>query len=262
VFFKDIARFVIDTTQEKIDISVYFKESTDESDILGIQKEISKFAEIKKVEYVSADQALADFVERHRKEPDLIESIEEIGRNPFLASLAIRAWEPEKYGTVSNFLESADFSDMIEKIDYFERQTVIEKIASLSSVASKIGIIISLALVVIAILVTFNTMRLSIYNSSEEIKIKRLVGASNLAIKGPLMVQGAIAGAIAAAICFLVFALLTWSLSYKIESLFYGLNISHIFMANFWLILFVQLFSGIGLGVLASNIAIKKYLKV
>jgi len=259
--FTNLSNFIITSAQEKIDISVYFKEEADEDDILGIKKEIAKFPEVKEIEYVSPDQALAEFVERHEKDPTLIESIEEIGRNPFLASLTIKAWEPSQYGAVSSFLETADFQDLIEKIDFYERKSIIERVSSLSSSAAKIGIFVSIVLMLIAILVAFNTIRLSIYNSSEEIKIQRLVGASNLSIRGPFLVQGAISGLIATLICFLLFALLSWSLNSSTESFFYGFSLFNMFVSNFWVLLFLQLITGISLGTLSSSIAIKRYLE-
>jgi len=260
--FTNFTNFIITSAQEKIDISVYFKQEVDEDDILGIRKEISKFPEVKTVEYVSPEQALVEFVERHKEDPTLIESVEEIGRNPFLASLSIMAWEPSQYGTVSNFLETADFGDLIEKIDFYERKSVIERISSLSSSVTKIGIFISVALVITAILVAFNTIRLSIYNSSQEIKIQRLVGASNWSIRGPFLVQGAISGLVATLICFLLFALLSWSLNSSLESFFYGFNLFSVFRNNFWTLLFLQFFTGVSLGMFSSSIAIKRYLKV
>lgn len=260
--FTNLSSFIITSTQEKIDISVYFKEEVDEDDILGIRKEISKFPEVKEVEYVSSEQALVEFVERHEKDLTLIESIEELGRNPFLASLTIKAWEPSQYGAVSNFLETADFGDLIEKIDFYERQSVIEKISSLTSSATKIGVFVSIVLMLIAVLVAFNTIRLSIYNSSQEIKIQRLVGASNFSIKGPFLVQGAISGLIAVFICLLFFSLLNWSLNSGIENFFYGFSLFDVFVNNFWILLFLQLITGVGLGTFSSSIAIKRYLKV
>jgi len=259
--FIDLTKLIITTTQEKIDISVYFKEEADEDDILGIGKEISKFSEVKAVEYVSPEQALVEFIARHEKDPLLIEAVEEVGRNPFLASLTIKAWDPSQYGVVSNFLQTADFQDLIEKIDYFERKSVIEKISSFSSSATKIGVLLSVVLIIIAVLVVFNTIRLSIYNSSEEIKIQRLVGASNLSIRGPFLVQGVISGLIATFICFLLFALLSWSLNSSTESFFYGFSLFNMFISNFWALLFLQLITGISLGTLSSSIAIRRYLK-
>jgi len=260
--FAKISQFIIVSTQEKIDISVYFKEEVDENDILGIQKEISKFSEVKKVEYVSSEQALVEFIERHENDPTLIEAVEEVGRNPFLASLTIKAWEPSQYGIVSNFLQTADFGDMIEKIDYFERKSVIERVASFTSAAYRIGILVALTLILTAALTTFSTIRLSIYNSSEEIKIQRLVGASTGQLKGLFLIQGALAGLVGSFICVFLFGLLSWSLASRFEGLFYGLNTFQLFASNFWFLLFIQLFTGVGLGIMSSNIAIKRYLKV
>lgn len=260
--FKDMSQFLISSIQEKIDISVYFKEEIAEKEILDIKKEIAKFPEVKEIEYISQGQALESFVERHEEEPVLIESVEEVGRNPFLASLNIKAWEPNQYGAVSNFLEKADFKSLIEKVDYHERKSVIERISSLSSVATRTGIFISIVLIIVAVLVAFNTIRLSIYNSKEEIKIQRLVGASSWSIRGPFLVQGAISGILATLICFSIFSLACWLLSPKIEVIFPGFSLFELFVGNFQVLLLIQSVVGIGLGMTSSTIAIRKYLKV
>ena len=119
-----------------------------------------------------------------------------------------------------------------------------------------------MVLIITAVLVAFNTIRLSIYNSSQEIKIQRLVGASNWSIKGPFLVQGAISGVVATLICFLLFALLSWSLNSNLESFLYGFNLFSVFRNNFLVLLFLQLLTGVSLGTLSSSIAIKRYLRV
>lgn len=260
--FKDVSKFVISGIQEKVDISVYFKYETPEKDILAVKEKTSEITEVKEVEYVSKADALEIFVERHKDNPVLMESLAEVGVNPFLASLNIKAFEASQYQSIANFLEGADFENIIEKVDYHERRPVIERIFSLTSNLNKLGIGFSIVLVIVAILVAFNTIRLAIYNSREEIKIQRLVGASNWFIRGPFLAQGAIAGFFAALICLLVFTFLTWALNSRIEVLFPGLNIFSLFMANFWLIFLLQLVTGIGLGVASSLIAVRRYLEV
>lgn len=259
--FKDISQFVISSIEEKVDISIYFREGTTEETVLEVQKEIAQISEIKEIEYVSQDQALQDFVGRHKEDFILMESVREVGVNPFLASLNIRAWEAEQYGAVSDFLENSDFGPIIEKIDFYERKAVIDKISSFTSALGNLGLILSIALLIVAILVTFNTIRLSIYNSRKEIKIQRLVGASNWYIRGPFLVQGAISGVLASLICLLVFTLILWFLSPAISSFFPGLNLFHLFRLNFWSIVFLQLITGMGAGMISSIIAIRKYLK-
>ncbi|MFQ6049973.1 MAG: cell division protein FtsX [Candidatus Paceibacterales bacterium] len=261
--FKDISQFLISNIQEKVDISVYFREEASEEDILDVKEEVSQFLEVKGIKYVSREQALEDFVEKHKQDPALMGSIEEVGGNPLLASLNIKAWEAGQYEKISNFLlEKTDFKNLIEKVDYHQRKPVIEKILSLTSIANRIGISFSLILVIIAILVTFNTIRLSIINRQEEIKIQRLVGASNWFIRGPFLVQGAISGIISTFICLLVFSLILWGFGSKTEIFFPGLNLFNFFLGNFWALLSVQLATGIGLGVISSTIAIRRYLKV
>jgi len=259
---KDVSQFLISSIQEKVDISVYFKEEAPEEDILKVQEKIAEIPEIKGVEYISKEKALQSFTERHQDNPILMESLEEVGMNPFLASLNIRAFEANQYQAVTNFLENSNFGNLIEKVDYYQRKPVIEKIFSLTSNLNTFGIIFSIILAIVAILVAFNTIRLAIYNSKEEIKIQRLVGASNLFIRGPFLVQGAMAGVIAALISLLIFSLTSWVLSARVETLFPGLNLFQFFTSNLLTFFLLQLATGIGLGVISSLIAVRRYLKV
>ncbi len=259
--FKDISQFLISKIQERIDISIYFREDITEEDILSVKEKIYKFPEVKEIDYVSQDEALENFTARHKKDSVLIESIKEVGRNPFLASLNIKAWDPTQYQKLSDFLNKPEFENLIEKVDYYERKTVIDRICSLSSFVTKIGVSLSVILIIVAIAVTYNTIRLSIYNSRKEIKVQRLVGASNWFIRGPFLVQGIICGFLAVLISLLLFSAICWFLSPKIEKFFFELNIFNLFIENFWLMFSIQLATGIGLGMFSSAVAVRKYLK-
>ncbi len=258
---KDASRFLITSLQEKADISVYFKENLSEEDILKVKDELSKIPEVKTIDYVSREKAKEIFIQRHQDNPVLMESLEEVS-NPFLASLNIKAFEANQYQAVVNFLENPTFKEMIEKVDYYQRKPLIERIFSLTSFFDKTGIILTLLLGIVAILVTFNTIRLAIYNSAEEIKIQRLVGASNWFIRGPFLVQGVISGIIATLICLAIFSLTCWLLSPKIEIFFAGLSLFKLFNKNFVTLLLIQISTGILLAVISSTIAIRRYLKV
>lgn len=247
--------------QEKIDISVYFKETALENDILKAKSEIAGVPEVKKVEYVSKQQALEKFIERHENDNVLMESLANVGSNPFLASLNIQAQQTSQYENISSFLEQASFSGSIEKVDYYERKPLIEKIGSVVSGINKIGIISICALCVLAILVVFNTVRLGIYNIKEEISVMRLVGASNWFIQGPFLVQGAISGAIAVMVSLLVCFLVCLILGPKIEYFWPGFGLWRQFASNFWSLLLIQIAAGVGLGVISSFLAVRKYLK-
>jgi len=260
--FKEASDFLIAKLQNKVDISVYFKYETAEGDILKVKEEITGIPEVKEVAYVSKEEALKNFTEKHQDNQVLMDSLSEVGANPFLASLDIKAFQANQYEAVAKFLDDPTFNSLIEKVNYYETKPVIERIFSLTSNFNKAGVAFSVILILLAALVAFNTIRLSIYNSREEIKIQRLVGAANWFIRGPFVIQGIICGFFAALICLFLFASLTWGLDSKAEFLFPGLGLFAFFIANFWLIFLIQLLSGLILGVISSFIAVKKYLKV
>jgi cell division transport system permease protein len=256
---KDVSQFLITSLQEKADISVYFKEFVLENDILKIKEKLFQLPEVKNVEYISKEEAIRRLVAKH---PQLIESVKETEEMLKLATLNVSVFEANQYQAVVNFLENSNFKDSIDFVDYFQRKPVIERIFSLTSLATKTGIFLSIVLIITAILVTFNTIRLAILNSIEEIKIQRLVGASNWFIRGPFLVQGAISGTIATLISLSILSLICWFLSPKIEFFFAGLNLFNLFIKNFWILLLIQFSTGILLAVISSTIAIRKYLKV
>lgn len=260
--FKQASNFLVAKLQNKVDISVYFKYETAEEDILKVKEEIADIPEVKEVAYVSKEEALKNFTDKHRDNQVLMDSLSEVGTNPFLASLDIKAFQANQYEAVAKFLDDSAFNSLIEKVNYYETKPVIERIFSLTSNFNKAGIIFSIVLAIVAMLVAFNTVRLAIYNSREEIKVQRLVGASNWFIRGPFLVQGAICGFAAALICLLLFFVLSWGLNSRVEYLFPGLSLSQIFIGNFWWIFLIQIMTGVGLGIVSSLIAVRRYLRV
>ncbi len=258
---KKTTDFLIIKVQEKIDVSVYFKEEAPENDILALRDEIKKIPEVKNVEYISKEEALEIFTQKHEGEKELLESLAEAG-NPFLAHLNIVAFEASQYEAISNFLNQDSLQNIIQEVDYYQRKSIINNIYSITSNINKAGIILGLILGLIAALVAFNTIRLAIYSLREEISIMRLVGASNWFIRGPFVIQGIVCGVIAALITLLLTFALCYFFSPKIMTLTPDLNIFSYFTGNFWTIVLIQLATGIGIGVFSSLIAMRRYLQV
>lgn len=257
-----VGQFLINSLESKADVSVYFKEAALEEDITQVQDELAKIPEVKEIIYISKDQALEEFKKRYENNPVLMDSVKELGGNPFLASLRIQAKQAGQYKVITGFIDSLSIDDIIEKVDYSQRQNVIERIFSITSFLGKTGILFSLILVAIAILITFNTIKMAIYNFQEEVKIQRLVGASNWFIRGPFLAQGAIAGIIAAFISLLVLFLIVLLFSPKIQIFLPDLNIFKMFWNNFGFIFLIQFATGIASGSISSLIAIRKYIKI
>ena len=257
-----IFKGLIADIKEKVDISVYFNEDVAPEDILAVKSEVAKIPAVKEVEYISREEALKKFVEKHKNDPVLMESLTEVGSNPFLASLNIKAWEVSQYEQVSNFLENSSFKNLISKVDYHQRKPVIDKVLAIISGINKVGIFFSVVFGLIAILVAFNTIRIAIHNSGEEISIMRLVGASNWFVRGPFLVQGAIVGFIAVLITILITFLLCYGFDSKVRVIAPQISLFGLFVSNFGILFLVQLATGIGLGIFSSLIAIRRYLRV
>lgn len=257
-----ISKILIADVQKKVDISVYFKEDVSSEYILEVESEISKIPEVKDVQYISKDQALEKFIEKHKDDPVLMESLTELGSNPFLASLNVRAWDPSQYEQVANLLETSSFRNLIDKVDYHERKPVIDKVFSMISGLNKIGIFFSILFAAIAVLIAFNTVRIAIHNSGEEISVMRLIGASNWFVRGPFLIQGVIIGFIAALITLLITFALCYGFDARIKTIAPDVSIYSIFISNFFLLFLIQLATGIGLGITSSYIAVRKYLKI
>lgn len=258
---KDVSDFFVTDLREKADMSVYFQESTEEELMFSLIQEISALEEVKEVKYVSKSEALEKFMEENKDNTIIMESLTEVG-NRFLPSLNIKAHESGQYETIVNFINSKEDISFIEKIDYLGRKEVIETIFSITSAVNTVGIILSILFGSVAIMVAYNQIRLAIYNSREEIKIQRLVGASNWFIRGPFLAQGAISGFLATIATILFLWLTTLLLSPKFAILFSGFNIFETFVNQFWFFFFLQLLVGVGLGIISSIIAMRKFLEV
>lgn len=265
IFSRALILSTLDELQNKVDISVYFKTDAAESDIFLLKNSLLKLSEVKDVEYVSREQELKDFKERHKDNALITQSLEELGSNPLGAALNIKAKNTSQYASIAKFLEDAlkmeGVGSIIDKISYRQNKMIIERLSRILDSSKKIGFAISLILIIISILVVFNTIRMAIYTSKDEISVMRLVGASNRFISGPFVVEGLLYGIIATVITMLVFYPLTMWLGPMTESFFGTINIYDYYISNFAQIFFIILSVGVGLGVVSSLIAVRRYLK-
>lgn len=263
-FMRGISNFLILTIQNKIDITAYFTADTSEQDILNVKNEIFKNSpDVKNIQYVSKEDALNDFIQNNKDNNVIVKALTEVGDNPFLPSLNITTTgNPAQYEQISNILQSDQFGSLIEKVDFSKKEDTIKKVFSITSNVNKFGLGIGIALVLVVILVVFNTIKLVIDSSKEEINTMRIVGASGWFVKAPFIIEGAIFGFISFIFCFSATILSVYFLSSPLLSVMPGFSLFEYFMSNLWIIILIQLSSGVGLGVIASFIVVRKYLKV
>lgn len=262
IIFSALTNTALVSLQDKIDISVYFKTTALEDEMLKVKNSLESAQEVKSVEYVSRDKALEIFQEKYKGDPTITQALAELENNPLLASLNIKAHDPNDYQTIAAYLEAENFKELIEKVTFGQSRLVIERLSKFIDTAEKIGLILTFFLALTAVLVTFNTIRLAIYSNREEIGIMRLVGASNFFINGPYIVEAIIFGVLAAILSLVIVGPFINLGSPLVKSFVPEMDLKIYFYGNLFRLLGYQILVGVFLGIISASIAIRRYLKI
>ncbi|MDQ5952819.1 MAG: Cell division protein FtsX [Patescibacteria group bacterium] len=265
IFSQAVLNYSLSELKDKVDVTVFFTTNAPESEILSLKEQLEKLPEVASVDYVSSEQALENFKKRHEDDYLTLQALEELDGNPLGATLNIQAIEASEYEEIANFFEDGDILEsnqkvIIEKVNYFQNKLVIERLVSITEGARKLGIAVTLILVLISVVITFNTLRLTIYISRDEIAVMRVVGAENHYIRGPFMVEGMIYGFISALITMIIFYPISLWLGANMTE-FLGINLYTYYLSNFFQLLIITSISGMLLGVISSFLATRTYLK-
>ncbi len=279
IFVMTVALFVVGSTmmldkllgvsleniQDKVDINVYFVTTAEELDIQALTTQLDALSEVEEVSYTSREDALARFREQHQNDETIMQGLDELGDNPLGASISIRAKETSQYEGIANFLEEQQNlnvnNPLIDKINYYDNQEAISKLTSIIDAVERASLIVMMVLVGAAIMITFNTVRLAIYTSREEIGVMRLVGAGNMFIRGPFMLQGIMYGIAAGVLALLLlYPIVLWVGPGTEE--FFQFNLFDYFVTDFGYIFTILVGSGVFLGMASSLLAVARYLRV
>jgi cell division transport system permease protein len=277
IFAGAFGHSLVDQIKSRVDINVYFTLSAPESDILALQQTINQLPEVASTTYISSTTALANFQQKWQDNSLILQGLSEIGYNPLPAVLNIQAKDPSQYAGIADFLNSAsaqpkDGMTIVNNINYNENQPAIDRLTEVISITDKAGSAIIVILVLLTIIIVFNTIRIIIYNAKDEIGVMKLVGASNTYVRGPFVVSGIMYGIVSGIITLILLAIFAYYSDAAIIK-FAGVNsvnefgglvnvFSSYFLANFGQIFVIIMGSGIVLGAVASYIAVRRYLKV
>ena len=251
--------------KDKVDVTIYFVPGADEASILKVEDSLKKLPEIKTISYTTAVEALSNFKDKHSNDSLTLQALDELNDNPLGASLNIKANDPSQYESISKYFEndnalSKGALTIIDKIDYSQNKIVIDRLTSIISGAKNLGFAVSIVLMIISIIITFNTIRLIIFMSKDEIAVMRLVGAGTKYVQGPFIVSGILVGVCAALLTILIFIPVSIWLGNNMTD-FIGINLYQYYKSNFLQLFIIMLGSGIALGSISSFFAISRYLR-
>jgi cell division transport system permease protein len=241
----------LSSVEKEVQVVAYLQDSTTAGDVTVLQDSLRAMAEVTDIEYVSKDQAYADFVKRH---PDQVEVIDTLKTNPLPASLRINLRNPNDYVDVATYLKNQPGVYSVLNI----KQT-IDQMVTVMNVLRAAGGVILLVVGLIVLFIIVNTIRLAVVSRADEIEIMRLVGASDAFIRWPFIFEGVIVGLIGAvvtiALLFLCQGPITSFLSDYFEVLPVGTGVT--VGQNIALIV---LGAGVGVGGLGSYLSVRSYL--
>lgn len=253
--------------QSKVDMSIYVDTDTSDKDITQLGDDLRALPSVISVNYISPDQARADFAKQNKHDVDTLGALNE-ATNRFPGTFRI---------SIENINDTSQLDDFVKNNATYtankdpkrdpsfagERRQAIENIGRGVGFAEKVGIGASIVFIVISSLIVFNTIRMAIFNRKEEIQMMKLIGADRKFIRGPFVVEAVVYGFIAAVLATGLGVGLLFASRDKL--LAYGIAVQPTIDAVVLYIGFVliaMIVAGATIGVISSLFATRKYLKL
>lgn len=242
--------------KDQCEVQLYINADASEERVRAIGEEIKNVSNIKEVTLFTKqetyDYAMKDMFGGNE---ELMEGFED--DNPFSDSYKIILNDIENTEqTVDELSQIADVEKVVNK------QDIVNVVLSISSVVKKFSIAVMAVLLIVAIVIISNTVKLTVFNRRKEINIMKYIGATDRFIRVPFVLEGLIIGFLGAVTAFLVvfwgyFALLKYvtALDFSVFTLVGMQSIAPVIAVLF--VLFGSL-----IGVVGSAISMRKYLHV
>lgn len=260
---KVIGDTAVSAIKDKIDVSLFLNSDSDEIDILALKTIVESLAQVDDVTYISKEDALEDFKEKNKSNPELLESLKQLGKNPLTPTLIIKPKNIDQLDELIANLNKID-NPIIESRNFTNYKLMLSKINGITDKVSQAGIILSIIFVFITLLVVYNSVRVAIYTHKTEIAVMKLVGASNSFVYLPYVFSALIYTIVGVLFIMLIFYPFLTLLQPYLATFFIGYNINIVsyFTANALQIFGSQFIAASIINIGASLIAVKKYANV
>ena len=235
-------------------IEIFLLDETSEEDAQVMIEDMKKQKGVEDAYYKTKDEAMAEFKERWGENGYLLDSLEE---NPLPNSVVIKIADLSKADALA---ERASAYEGIEDVKYYK--STVDKLLRATKFIQISAIIIMIFLIIISIIVVSNTIKLTVFNRSDEISIMKYVGATNWFIRGPFLIEGIIIGVISAAIAVGVTAFAYDKLVDTVGEQVYSMLSMPMVPGNFLMYNFAWIFAalGVAIGSCGSIISMRRFL--
>ena len=250
--------YMLTQIEESIGISIFLEDDADADTVLALNDQLVTMEYVDSVRYISSEEALDEMKQSWDAE-DILSGFDETN-NPLPGSFEVNLTDISHQSEV---VEKIEQLDGVRKIRSSETET--EFLVKLSHFLRIFGGVLILALAAISVVIITNTIKLSVFTRRTEISIMKYVGATDWFIRWPFIIEGIIIGIVGASIPIII----AWPLYNKLISIIYEqIPMIHSIVSFrfgidiFSILLPVALIFGALLGVLGSNISLRKHLNV
>ena len=222
-----------DSIRKDVTVVMFLKKETTKEDLTKIKKELES-------------------IERWTEET-----------NPLLDSYMFKVKDIVQIDDTVKEVKNLSFSkDKINNINYGE--DIVHQLIEVFNVVKKICIVAVLSLVLVTAFLIANTIKLAIYSRKREIEIMRLVGASNISIKIPFIIEGLFIGLLGSIVPILITIFGYTSLYDYFGGKLFGSGLAELVnpMPFIYQVSGVLVAIGIVVGMIGSYQAVRKYLKI
>ncbi|MBP0979679.1 MAG: permease-like cell division protein FtsX [Oscillospiraceae bacterium] len=251
---------IISDIEHQNEIVVFLNDDISEEQTDNISEFLSNKDFIDVFEFITKDEALEKHINITGNNKSLFESLKD--DNPL----------PDTYNIVlSDLSEIEDFIEELENFDGVEKVNapveVANMIVSIKHTIGIAGIVVVFVLLLVSLVIISNTIKLTIYNRKKEINIMKFVGASDIFIKLPFVVEGIFIGLMSAVLSYLVlwqgYNYLILKMS-EVDLQWVSNIYNNIILFKDYNLYILAGFSVVGLfiGLLGSSFFVRKYLKV
>lgn len=168
--------------EDELSIIVYMEKDIAEEKIENIKTDIESQSNVEKVVYKSKDEWKHELEEYDDTFDTVLNYLEE---NPLLESFVVKAKDIKGMEKTAEYIKSISG---IKTVKYGEGS--IDTVITVFDIVQKVVVVVVIALILVTAFLISNTIKLTIFSRKSEIEIMRLVGASNIAIRLPFLIEG------------------------------------------------------------------------
>jgi len=190
----------VNVLESKVELAIFLEDNARVSDVLALRARIEADPAVSRVDYVPKDQAMARLVDIAAKRPDI--QIVDTSSNPLQDSLEIKLAHAQDAPRVASSLREEVGKGVVS--DVVDNPQVVDKLLTITRVLSFGGLAVLAMMLIVALFVIVNTIRIAVHARRDEIEIMKLVGATDWFVRWPFILEGMLVGALGAVAATLV----------------------------------------------------------